>query len=43
MATLVVTRREAGSWRWAWLQFGGLTVLAYIVSLVVYQVGRIIT
>ncbi len=42
LATLAVTRRESGSWKWAWLQFGGLTVLAYIVSLAVYQIGRII-
>jgi len=42
MATLVVTRREAGSWKWAWLQFGGLTVIAYVISLMVYQIGRLI-
>jgi len=41
MATLAVTRREAGSWRWAWLQFGGLTAVAYLVSLLVYQVGSV--
>ena len=42
MATLAVTRREAGSWRWAWLQFGGLTAVAYLISLVVYQVGSLL-
>ncbi len=41
MATLAVTRREAGSWRWALLQFGGLTLVAYLLSLTVYQVGRL--
>ena len=40
MATLAVTRRESGRWRWALLQFGGLTVVAYILALLVYQVGR---
>jgi ferrous iron transport protein B len=43
MATLVITRREAGGWRWAWLQFGGLTVIAYVTSVIVYQVGRLIS
>ncbi|MFH1532818.1 MAG: ferrous iron transport protein B [Pseudomonadota bacterium] len=39
MATVAVTRRESGSWKWAALQFGGLTTVAYILSLIVYQVG----
>ena len=42
MATLAVTRRESGSWKWALLQFGGLTLLAYVVCLVFYQVGRLV-
>ena len=41
MATLAVTRRESGSWRWALLQLGGLTLLGYGVALVFYQVGRL--
>ena len=41
MATLAVTRRESGSWRWALLQFGGLTLVAYLLSLTVYQVGSL--
>lgn len=41
MATVAITRREAGGWRWAWLQFGGLTVLAYVLALAVYQLGRL--
>ena len=41
MATLAVTRRESGRWSWALLQFGGLTGLAYVISLLVYQVGRL--
>lgn len=42
MATVAVTRRESGRWSWALLQFGGLTALAYVISLVVYQVGSLI-
>ena len=40
MATFAVTRRESGAWRWALLQFGGLTVLAYLVTTLVFQVGK---
>ena len=42
MATVAVTRRESGSWKWALLQVGGLTAVAYVISLTVYQVGRLI-
>jgi ferrous iron transport protein B len=42
MATFAVTRRESGRWRWAALQFGGLTVIAYLLSLVVFQLGRLL-
>ncbi|MBW2524602.1 MAG: ferrous iron transport protein B [Deltaproteobacteria bacterium] len=40
IATIALTRRESGSWRWALLQFGGLSAIAYLVALVVFQVGR---
>ncbi|HOX38637.1 MAG TPA: ferrous iron transport protein B [Candidatus Brocadiia bacterium] len=39
MATAAATWRESGSWKWAALQFGGLTLTAYVVTLIVYQVG----
>jgi len=39
MSTLAVLRRETGSWKGPLLLFGGLTVLAYLASLVVYQAG----
>ena len=42
MATVVVTRRESGKWKWAALQFFGLTALAYLISLVVYQGGMLL-
>ncbi|MDD2239399.1 MAG: ferrous iron transport protein B [Kiritimatiellae bacterium] len=39
MATIAVTRRESNSWGWALFQLAGLTLLAYVVTLVVYQAG----
>ena len=41
MATIAVTRRESGSWKWAMFQLIGLTVLAYIISLSVFQIGSL--
>jgi ferrous iron transport protein B len=37
LSTLVVTRRETGSWRWAALQLGYMTSLAYVLALCTYQ------
>ena len=42
MATIAVTRRESGSWKWALLQFFGLTAVAYVLSLIVFQVGSLL-
>lgn len=42
IATVAVTWRESGSWKWAALQFGGLTTLAYIITLITYQVGSLL-
>lgn len=42
MATVAVTKRETGKWKWALFQFGGLTVLAYIISLIVFQGGSLL-
>jgi len=39
MATIAVTRRESNAWKWAIFQLGGLTLLAYFITLFVYQVG----
>lgn len=41
MATIAVTKRESNSWKWALFQLGGLTLLAYIITLVVYQIGSL--
>jgi ferrous iron transport protein B len=43
MATIAITRRESNSWRWALLQLIGLTVLAWIVTVAVYQVGSLLS
>jgi ferrous iron transport protein B len=37
LPTQAVTRRETGQWRWAFLQLGYMTALAYGASLVAYQ------
>jgi ferrous iron transport protein B len=41
MATVAVIRRESGSWGWAAFQFIGLTVLAWIVTVIVYQTATV--
>jgi ferrous iron transport protein B len=41
MATIAVTRRESNSWRWALFQLSGLTVMAWILTVVVFQAGRL--
>jgi ferrous iron transport protein B len=41
VATIAVTRSETNSWLWAAFQFISLTVLAYAVTLIVYQVGSV--
>jgi len=40
MSTLAIVRRESGSWRWPALLFAYMTGLAYLFSLLVFQVGR---
>ena len=39
LPTQAVTKRETGSWKWAILQFGYMTVMAYGCALVTYQVA----
>ena len=43
MMTIVVTWRESGSWKWPALQLVGLTALAYVTTLLVYQLGSLFT
>ncbi len=42
MATIAITKRESNSWKWALFQLGGFTALAYSLTLIVFQVGRLI-
>jgi len=42
IATVAVMRRESRSWGWPVLQWAGLTGLAYVLSLAVYQAGRLL-
>lgn len=37
LPTQAVTRRETGSWKWAALQFGMMTLLAYTAAFLTYQ------
>jgi ferrous iron transport protein B len=41
MATIAITKRESNSWRWAMFQLVGLTMLAYVLTSLVYQLGRL--
>lgn len=41
--TVVTVSREAGGWRWAALLVAYTTALAWVLTLVVYQVGRLVT
>jgi ferrous iron transport protein B len=37
MSTIAVVRRETRSWKWPVIQFTYMTVVAYVMSLLVYQ------
>ncbi len=39
MATIAATKRESNSWGWAIFQLLSLTILAYVVTVAVYQLG----
>lgn len=41
MATFAIVKRESNSWKWAFFQFFGMTIVAYIVTLIIYQAGRL--
>ncbi len=41
MATVAVTKREANSWKWALFQVAGLTIMAWLITTIVYQVGML--
>ncbi len=37
LPTVVATKRETNSWKWAGFQFGYMTVFAYLAALITYQ------
>jgi ferrous iron transport protein B len=41
MSTLAIVRRETGGWKWPIGMLVYMNLLAYVVSLAVYQIGRI--
>lgn len=42
VATVAITRKESGSWKWAAAQFFGLTIVGYILTFLVYQIGTLL-
>lgn len=40
MSTLAIVRRETGGWKWPLFMLAYMNGLAYVISLVVYQVGK---
>jgi ferrous iron transport protein B len=42
LSTLVVTRKETGSWKWAGLQLAYMSALAYVLAFVTYQGLRLL-
>jgi ferrous iron transport protein B len=40
MSTLAIVKKETGSWKWPMIQLGYMTGLAYLLSLLVYQLLR---
>ncbi|MEZ5278574.1 MAG: ferrous iron transport protein B [Opitutaceae bacterium] len=39
MSTVAIVKRETNSWRWPLFQIGYMTGTAYVLSLIIYQVG----
>ena len=42
MSTLAIVRRETRSWRWPAFLLVYMTTLAYLASLLVFQVGKLL-
>ena len=41
VSTVAVVWRETNSWQWPLFQFVYMAILAYLASLAVYQLGRV--
>ena len=42
LATLAIIRRELNSWKMPFIEAGGLLALAYITTMIVYQLGSLL-
>ncbi|MBC8103996.1 MAG: ferrous iron transport protein B [Cytophagales bacterium] len=42
MSTVAVVRRETNGWKWPLFQIGYMTILAWVVTFLVYQGGRLL-
>jgi len=42
ISTVAIVRRETNGWKWALFQLGYMTALAWIVSFIVYQGGKLL-
>ena len=38
MSTLAIVKKETNSWKWPMLQLFSMSLFAYIVALIVYQI-----
>ena len=38
MSTLAIVKRETNSWKWPMIQLGFMSVFAYIMALMAYQI-----
>lgn len=39
ISTIAIVKRETGSWKWALIQLGYMTGTAYVLSLLIFQIG----
>jgi ferrous iron transport protein B len=39
VSTIAIVKRETGSWKWAMFQLGYMTGTAYVLSLLIFQIG----
>jgi ferrous iron transport protein B len=42
MSTIAIVHRETGGWKWPIFMLVYMNALAYVVSLAIYQVGRLL-
>lgn len=42
MATITITKQESGSWKIAMMQLFGLTIMAYLITFAIFQVGSLL-